>query len=77
METSLDLFGVALVVQLKQAIQKETGIRPSFSMEDFEDLEDDVQQSIARIKSSPFVVHKDQIRGFVYEVETGRLREVK
>ena len=41
------------------------------------DLEDDVRQSIARIKASPFVVHKHEIRGFVYEVETGRLREVK
>jgi carbonic anhydrase len=62
--------------ELKQAIQKETGIRPSFAMEDFEDIEDDIRQSIARIQSSPFVVRKDQIRGFVYEVETGRLREV-
>ena len=63
--------------ELKQAIQKDTGIRPPFAMEAFSDLEEDVRQSIARIKASPFVVHKDAIRGFVYEVETGRLREVK
>jgi carbonic anhydrase len=63
--------------ELKAAIQKETGIRPPFAMDAFSDLEDDVRQSIARIHASPFVVHKDAIRGFVYEVETGRLREVK
>lgn len=62
---------------LKQSIQDETGIRPPFAMEAFPDLEDDIRQSIARIQASPFVVHKDAIRGFVYEVETGRLREVK
>ncbi len=45
-------------------------------MEAFAHLEDDVRQSIARIEASPFVVHKDAIRGFVDEVETGRLREV-
>ena len=61
---------------VKSAIQKETGIRPSFAMEEFSDVEDDVRQSVARIKASPFLSHKDQVRGFVYEVETGRLREV-
>ena len=63
--------------ELKEAIEKETGIRPPFAIETFSDLEDDVRQSVARINASPFVVHKDAIRGFVYEVETGRLREVK
>jgi carbonic anhydrase len=63
--------------ELKEAIQKETGIRPPFAIDTFSDLEEDVRQSIARITASPFVVHKDAIRGFVYEVETGRLREVK
>ncbi len=63
--------------ELKEAIHKETGIRPSFAVETFSDLEEDVRQSIARIEASPFVVHKDAIRGFVYEVETGRLREVR
>jgi carbonic anhydrase len=63
--------------ELKEAIRKETGIRPPFAMDAFTDLEGNIGQSIARIKASPFVVHKDAIRGFVYEVETGRLREVK
>lgn len=62
--------------ELKQAIQEETGIRPPFAIEAFPDLEGEVRQSIARIHASPFVVHKDAIRGFLYEVETGRLREV-
>jgi carbonic anhydrase len=62
---------------LKESIEKDTGVRPPFEIHAFSDLEGDVRQSIARLKSSPFVVHKDTIRGFVYEVETGRLREVK
>ena len=62
---------------LNATIQKDTGIRPAFALEAFSDPDDDVRQSMLRIKASPFVVHKDAIRGFVYEVETGRLREVK
>jgi carbonic anhydrase len=60
----------------KRAIQEEVGIKPGWSAEAFGDLDEDVRQSIARIKTSPFVPNKDSIRGFVYEVETGRLREV-
>ena len=62
--------------ELKAQIQEETGIKPYFSMESFSDLKEDVRQSIARIQASPFIPHKDSVRGFVYEVETGRLREV-
>jgi carbonic anhydrase len=62
---------------LKAQIEADTGIRPSFALEAFSDLDADVRQSIARIKASPFIPDKDSIRGFVYEVETGRLREVK
>jgi len=62
--------------ELKDSIEKETGVRPPFAIGAFSDLEESVRQSIARIGASPFVVHKDAIRGFVYEVETGRLREV-
>ena len=62
--------------ELKQQIQEDVGIKPHFSMESLSDLEEDVRQSIARIKASPFVPNKDSVRGFVYEVETGRLREV-
>jgi carbonic anhydrase len=60
----------------KGQIQEETGIKPSWSAEAFSDLDEDVRQSIERIKSSPFIPNKDSVRGFVYEVETGRLREV-
>ncbi|WP_018654572.1 beta-class carbonic anhydrase [Actinomadura flavalba] len=61
----------------KDSIQAETGIRPDWAAEAFPDLDADVRQSIARIKADPFVPHTDRVRGFVYEVETGRLREVK
>ncbi|MEU5876198.1 carbonic anhydrase [Spirillospora sp. NPDC047279] len=61
----------------KGRIQRETGLKPDWSAEAFADLDEDVRQSIARIKADPFIPHTDQVRGFVYEVETGRLREVK
>jgi carbonic anhydrase len=60
----------------KASIQQETGIKPEWAVEAFSDLDEDVRQSIARIKASPFVPHKDAIRGFVLDVATGRLREV-
>jgi carbonic anhydrase len=62
---------------LKARIQAETGIRPPFALEAFADLDDDVRQSIARIEASPFIPHKEHVRGFVYDVQTGRLREVR
>ena len=62
---------------VKAQIEADTGIRPPLALEAFSDLDGDIRQSIARIKASPFVPHKDSIRGFVYEVETGKLREVK
>jgi carbonic anhydrase len=62
--------------EFRSAIEKETGIRPPWAAEAFPDLDADVRQSIARIKASPFVPHTDSVRGFVYEVESGRLREV-
>lgn len=61
---------------VKSQIEEATGIRPPFALEAFTDLEQDVRQSVARIKSSPFLPNADDVRGFVYEVETGRLREV-
>ena len=60
----------------KQSILEETGIKPEWAAESFDDLDTDVRQSVARIKASAFIPRKDSIRGFVYEVETGRLREV-
>jgi carbonic anhydrase len=61
---------------LRREIQHETGVKPEWAAEAFDDLEEDVRQSIARIEASPFIPRKNRIRGFVYEVETGRLREV-
>src|SRR5881275_1114509 len=62
--------------EFRRQIQEETGIKPEWAAESFTDLEEDVRQSIARIKASPFVPNKEHVRGFVYEVETGQLREV-
>jgi carbonic anhydrase len=61
---------------IKRKIEDETGIRPAFALEAFTDLDQDVKQSIARIKASPFIPNKSSIRGFVYDVRTGRLAEV-
>ena len=60
----------------KKSVQDDTGIKPAWASEAFTDLDEDVRQSIARITSSPFVPDKHSVRGFVYEVETGKLREV-
>ena len=62
--------------EVKGQIEKETGIRPSFALEAFSNLEQDVRQSAARIKASPFVPKKDKIRGFIFDVGSGRLNEV-
>ena len=62
--------------EFRRQIQDDTGIKPAWAAEAFSDLDEDVRQSIARINASPFIPHKDQVRGLVYEVESGRLREV-
>jgi carbonic anhydrase len=62
--------------EFKRSVQDDTGIKPSWAAEAFGDLDEDVRQSIARIQASPFIPRRDAVRGFVYEVETGRLREV-
>jgi len=61
----------------RNQIQQDTGIKPEWAAEAFDNLEADVRQSIARIEASPFIPKKDQVRGFVYDVETGRLAEVR
>jgi carbonic anhydrase len=61
----------------KGQIQQETGIKPPWAAEAFGDLDEDVRQSIRRIRSSPFIPHTDAVRGFVFDVATGRLIEVK
>ena len=61
---------------VKDAIEADTGLRPSFALEAFGDLEDNVRQSIRRVKVNPFIPVKDSVRGFVYDCATGRLDEV-
>ena len=60
----------------KQSILEETGLKPEWAAEAFADLDVDVRQSIKRIKNSPFIPHTDAVRGFVFDVATGLLREV-
>ena len=62
--------------EFRRQVQHDTGVKPEWAAEAFDDLDDDVRQSIARIKASPFIPRKDEVRGFVYDVESGRLREV-
>jgi carbonic anhydrase len=62
--------------EFKRAVQDDVGIAPEWAAEAFADLDENVRQSIARIEASPFIPRKDSVRGFVYEVDTGRLREV-
>jgi len=63
--------------EFRAQFQEETGIKPPWSCEAFADLEEDVRQSMARIRNSPFIPKKDNVRGFVYDVQTGRLTEVR
>lgn len=62
--------------EMKAKLEAETGFRPSFAFENFPDARADVRQTINRLKASPFLQHKHRIRGYMYEVETGRLREI-
>jgi carbonic anhydrase len=62
--------------EFKRSIQEETGIKPAWAVEAFGDLEEDVRQSIARIQASPFIPRKDSVRGFVYDVHSGEVREI-
>ena len=62
--------------EFRQQVKDDTGIKPQWAAEAFDDVDEDVRQSIARIEASPFIPRKDSVRGFVYDVETGRLREV-
>jgi carbonic anhydrase len=58
-------------------LQEATGMAPPFAIESFSDIDADVRQSIARVRHSPFLLHRDRVRGFVYDVDTGALREVE
>ncbi len=63
--------------EFHDALEQDTGLRPDWSVETFDDLEGNVRESIARIEASPFIPKKDAIRGFVYDVDTGALQEVE
>jgi carbonic anhydrase len=62
--------------EFRRQIQEDTGVKPQWAAEAFPELEEDVRQSVARIQASPFIPKKDSVRGFVYDVETGKLNEV-
>jgi carbonic anhydrase len=62
--------------EFRRAVQDEVGIKPEWAAESFTDLDEDVRQSLARIQASPFIPRKESVRGFVYDVHTGALREV-
>jgi len=62
--------------EFKRSLLDETGIKPAWAVEAFDDLDEDVRQSLARIQASPFIPHKGSVRGFVYDVHTGAVREV-
>lgn len=63
--------------EVKDAIEADTGLRPAFALEAFAELEENVRQSIRRIEACPFIPVKDRVRGFVYDVKTGRMAEVE
>lgn len=62
--------------EFRAELQAATGMAPPFAIESFGDLEADVRQSILRVRSSPFLLHRDDVRGFVYDVEDEDLREI-
>lgn len=61
----------------RRQLHEDAGVEPEWAAEAFDDLEADVRRSIARIQDSPFIPKKDRVRGFVYDVETGRLKEIQ
>jgi carbonic anhydrase len=67
---------LGLTEDFRQELEAEVGIRPTWALESFTDLEQDVRQSMARVRTSPFLLHHEDIRGFVFDVTTGLLREI-
>jgi carbonic anhydrase len=74
-----DKCGVGTVTDdgFRAELREASGMTPPFAIESFTDVEDDVRQSLERVRRSPFLPHRDQVRGFVYDVDTGLLREVE
>ena len=62
--------------KIKAELQAEVGMRPAFALEGFDDLDADVRQSMARIRTCPWLLHRDNVRGFILDVDDGTLREV-
>ncbi|MFE2356351.1 carbonic anhydrase [Streptomyces parvulus] len=65
-----------LTEDFRRELEMEVGQRPVWAVESFQDVDQDVRQSIERVRTSPFLPHTDDVRGFVYDVKTGLLREV-
>jgi len=63
--------------ELLRSLHNETGIRPTWAVETFADTEEDLRMSMRRVRTSPFIPHTDTVRGFIYDVKTGRLGEVE
>ncbi|GHC70883.1 carbonic anhydrase [Streptomyces cinnamoneus] len=65
-----------LTEDFRHDIEAEVGQRPAWAVEAFKDLDQDVRQSMQRVRTSPFLPHRDDVRGFVFDVTTGLLREI-
>jgi carbonic anhydrase len=70
--------GLALITEdgFKDEVEADTGLRPAWSVEAFREVKDSVRQSVVRVRRSPFLLHTDNVRGFVYDVHTAELTEV-
>ncbi|MBM3635103.1 MAG: carbonic anhydrase [Actinobacteria bacterium] len=63
--------------ELLRSLHNETGIRPTWAVETFADTEEDLRMSMRRVRTSPFIPYTDSVRGFIYDVKTGRIAEVE
>lgn len=66
----------AITEDFRHELEMEVGQRPAWAVESFRDVDQDVRQSMQRVRTSPFLLHTDDVRGFVFEVSTGLLREI-
>ncbi|MER5541966.1 beta-class carbonic anhydrase [Streptomyces sp. NPDC001118] len=66
----------SLTEEFRHELEMEVGQRPAWAVESFRDVDQDVRQSMQRVRTSPFLPHTDDVRGFVFDVRTGLLREV-
>ncbi|GGZ31533.1 beta-class carbonic anhydrase [Streptomyces poonensis] len=67
----------SLTEEFRHELEMEIGQRPSWAVESFRDVDQDVRQSMRRVRTSPFLLHTDDVRGFVFDVKTGLLREIE